>query len=379
MIARAYFRVQRAGFVALFLSALVLLPNSLRAGETPDGKATTEEEPNEPKNWIEFGIGGVITDGDRAQFEQEHRRPGGEVFGGIQDLHYEQTIGKDVQLVLDGHAIFDTNDYGFALELSKPKLGYIRVGFDEFRSWYDGNAGYFRPNGQFFAPIFPEMHIDRGEAWIELGLRVPDWPEITVRYSREFRDGQKDSTMWGDTTLTGIPGATRKIAPAFRDIDETRDIFTFELSKTFTNTDVLLGMRYEHTNNDDELNMIRGAGQLPPAVNPPGAQRFTIQRQKDDVDLFSGHAITETRITDSLWFTTGYSYTTMTNDLTGSRIFGSEFDSAFRCARADARATRPRLYRFVRIRAGGRACLQRQSVLDAVSASQRVDGFSIHA
>ena len=173
------------------------------------------------------------------------------------------------------------------------------------------------------------MHIDRGEAWIELGLRVPDWPEITLRYSREFRDGQKDSTMWGDTTLTGIPGATRKIAPAFRDIDETRDIFTFELSKTFTNTDVLLGMRYEHTNNDDELNMIRGAGQLPPAVNPPGAQRFTIQRQKDDVDLFSGHAITETRITDSLWFTTGYSYTTMTNDLTGSRIFGSEFDSAF--------------------------------------------------
>ena len=228
--------------------------------------ARPKRRPPELKNWIEIGIGGVITDGDRAQFEQEHHRPGDEVFGGIQDLHYEQTIGKDVQLTLDGHAIFDTNDYGIVLELSKPKLGYIRFGYDEFRTWYDGNAGYFRPNGEFFPPPFPEMHIDRGEAWVELGLRVPDWPEITLRYSHEFRDGQKDSTMWGDTTLTGIPGATRKIAPAFRDIDETRDIFSLEASKTFGNTDVLLGMRYEHTNDDDTLNMIRGAGQLPPAV-----------------------------------------------------------------------------------------------------------------
>ena len=107
------------------------------------------------------------------------------------------------------------------------------------------------------------MHIDRGEAWVELGLRVPDWPEITIRYSHEFRDGQKDSTTWGDTTLTGLPvNPTRKIAPSFRDIDETRDIFHFEMSKTFGNTDVLLGMRYEHTKDDDSLNMERGAGQV---------------------------------------------------------------------------------------------------------------------
>jgi hypothetical protein len=338
MIGCASFRIRRAGFAALFVCAVVGINHPLRGGvtangvATPDEKsttsATTEEQTEESKNWIELGIGGVIVDGDRAQFEQEHRRPGDEVFGGIQDLHYEQTIGKDVQLLLDGHAIFDTNDYGVQVELSKPKLGYIRFGYDEFRSWYDGNGGFFRPNGKFFQPPFPEMHIDRGEAWVELGLRLPDWPEITLRYSHEFRDGQKDSTMWGDTTLTGIPGATRKIAPAYRDIDETRDIFTLEASKTFGNTDVLLGMRYEHTENDDSLNMERGVGQLPPVVNPPGSQRFVTQRQKDDVDLFSGHAITETRLTDSLWFTTGYSYTSLTNDLTGSRIFGTDFNAA---------------------------------------------------
>jgi len=149
-----------------------------------------------------------------------------------------------------------------------------------------------------------------------------------VRYTHEFRDGQKDSTMWGDTNLTGT-GVTRKIAPAFRNIDETRDIFTFDLSHTMANTDVLLGMRYEHDENDYSLNMIRGAGQLPPLVAPPGQQRFVTQHQNDDIDLFSGHAIAVTRFDDSFWFTAGYSYTTLQNDLAGSRLPGTTFDAAF--------------------------------------------------
>ena len=307
---------------------------AVRAGETSDGKSTTatttEEQTEEYKNWIELGIGGVITSGDRAQFEQEHRLPGDQPYGGIQDLHYEHAIGKNATLTIDGHAIWDTNDYDVKIDLSQPKLGYIKAGFTEFRSWYDGNGGFFPHNDVFFPPPFPEMHIDRGEAWVELGLRVPEWPEITIRYTHEFRDGQKDSTTWGDTDLTGLPvNPTRKIVPSFRNIDETRDIFAFDAWKTFGNTDVLLGMRYEHNNIDDSLNMERGAGQLPPVVPPPGSQRFVTQREKNDLDLFSGHAITETRLTDSLWFTAGYSYTTMGNDISGSRVFGTDYDATF--------------------------------------------------
>jgi hypothetical protein len=306
-----------------------------RAGETSDGKstatATTEEAP-EYKNWIELGIGGLIINGDAAQFKQEHRMSG-DVFGGIQDMHYEQTVGKNGLFSIDGHAIWDNNDYDIKMELSQPNVGYIKAGYTEFRSWYDGNGGFLSPHGgTWFAPPIPEMHIDRGEAWVELGLRLPDWPEITLHYSHEFRQGQKDSTVWGDTNLTGLQppfNSTRKIIPSFRDIDETRDIFAFDASKTLGNTDVLLGMRYEHNENDDSLNMERGAGQLPPVVSPPGSQRFVTQRQKDDVELFSGHGITTTRFSDSLWFTTGYSYTTLTNDLSGTRIFGTNFDSAF--------------------------------------------------
>jgi hypothetical protein len=314
------------GFAGIFAAAAV------RAGET-DSKAVTTatEEAPEYKNWIELAIGGVITSGDRAQFEQEHRLPGDQPYGGIQDLHFEQTIGKNGLFSIDGHALWDFNDYDITVQLAQPKLGYIKAGFTEFRSWYDGNGGFFPHNDVFFPPPFPEMHIDRGDVWVELGLRVPDWPEITIRYTHEFRFGQKDSTIWGDTNLTGLPppfNPTRKIVPAFRDIDETRDIVSFEAKKTIGNTDVLLGMRYEHNENDYSLNMERGAGQLPPVVPPPGQQRKVTQKQNDDVDLFSGHGITETRLTDSLWFTTGYSYTTLQNDLTGSRIHGTHWNAS---------------------------------------------------
>jgi len=304
-------------------------------GGTTDQKTVataTEEQPEEYKNWIELAIGGVITSGDRAQFEQEHRLPGDQVYGGIQDLHFEGTFDKNGTFSVDGHALWDFNDYDLTIELAKPNFGYIKAGYTEFRSWYDGNAGFFPHNDVFFNPPYPEMHIDRGDAWVELGLRAPNWPEITIRYDHEFRFGQKDSTVWGDTTLTGLVApynSTRKIVPSFRNIDEKRDIFSFEASKTFGNTDVLLGMRYEHNTNDYSLNMERGAGQLPPAVPPPGQQRKVTQQQNDDVDLFSGHGIIETRITDNFWFTAGYSYTTITNDLSGTRIFGTHWDEAF--------------------------------------------------
>lgn len=333
--------------LALFFCAVLSANYPLRGGETSDAKSTTtasaEEESPEGKNWIELGIGGLIIKGDAAQFKQAHRMSG-DVFGGIQDLHYEQALGKKGQFSIDGHAIFDNHDYDVKVELSQPDVGYIRAGYTEFRSWYDGNGGFFPINGQFFPPPHPEMHIDRGEAWVELGLRLPNWPEITLHYSHQFRDGQKDVSIRGDAALTGIlPPVTnqRKIAPAFRDIDETRDIFVAEIVKNFGKTDINLGMRYEHTENDRSLQLWRGAGQfatiLPPPpqwriVGPNGnaaAERFITQREKLKNDIFNGHAISETHFSDSLWFTSAYAYSTLGSDLSGSRIIGTRYNSMF--------------------------------------------------
>ena len=335
----ASFRVFTGGCffkLVLLICAGVSISAVARAGDTNDGKSTadtkatvSETAVEEPKNWIELAMGGTILDGDKAQFEQEHRIPAQTPYGGIESLHYEQALPNDIQLTFDGHALWDFNDYDLRLELSKPKFGYVQFGFDEFRTWYDGNGGWFPHHALFLPPFFPEMHIDRGDVWVEFGLRVPDLPEVTLRYEHEFRDGMKDSTIWGDTALTGlrVGNTTRKFIPSFRNIDEKRDIVALEISKTFDNTDVLLGMRYEHIDDRDDLNMERNAGQLPPPF--AGRQRFVTQHSNDDIDLFSGHAITETRFSDSSWFTAGYSYTTLENDLSGSRTFGTQFDSAF--------------------------------------------------
>jgi hypothetical protein len=311
----------------------------MRAGETPDAKSTpsvsTEEESPDYKNWIELGIGGLSINGDAAQFKQEHRMSG-DVFGGIQDLHYEQTVGKNGQFSIDGHAIFDNHDYDVKMELSQPGLGYIRGGYTEFRSWYDGNGGFFPVNGQFFTPPNQEMELDRGEAWVELGLRMPKLPEITLHYSHQFRDGRKDSTIWGDTILTGLPlpppatnNPTRKIAPAFRDINETRDIFSADILQNFGKTDIGLGMRYEHSEVDDRLQLERNAGQLPPVVAAPGAQRFITNNERNNLDAYNGHVTTETRFSDSLWLTSAYSYSTLTSNISGTRIIGSGYDSMY--------------------------------------------------
>jgi hypothetical protein len=318
--------------IALCGAAALAVP-TLRAGDnkaavTENGTATTVEEETTAKNWIELGIGGANITGDEAQFKQEHRWSG-DIFGGIQDLHFEQSVGKGT-LTIDGHAIFDNHDYDVKVDLSIPNVGYIRVGYTEFRSWYDGNGGYFPGNGLWFPPTHPEDALDRGEAWIELGLRLPKWPEITLHYSHLFRDGRKDSTIWGDSTLTGLAvNPARKIAPAFRDIDETRDIFSAEIVKNFGKTDLGLGMRYEHSEMNDRLQLERAAGQLPPLVAAPGAQRFITQRDQNDLDAFNGHVTTETHFSDTLWFTTAYSYSTLTSDIAGTRIIGSDYNSLY--------------------------------------------------
>jgi hypothetical protein len=306
------------------------VPVPVAVGETKDANGTTKaaEEESSATNWIELTIGGLNISGDEAQFKQEHHASG-DWFGGISDLHYEKTMDKGT-LTIDGHGLLQTHDYDVTINFTQTDVGYIRAGYTEFRTWYDGNGGFFPGTGLWFPPGNAEDTIDRGEAWIELGLRIPKWPEITLHYSRLFRDGQKDSTIWGDSTLTFLPtNPARKLAPAFRDIHETRDIFSLEITHTLGNTDLGAGMRYERSEVDDRLQLWRGAGQLPPLVAAPGAQRFITQRDTNGADSFNGHFTAETRLSDSLMFTAAYSYTTFDADISGTRIIGTDYDTMY--------------------------------------------------
>jgi hypothetical protein len=53
-------------------------------------------------------------------------------------------------------------------------------------TWYDGSGGFFPPNGQWFDIFDDKLAADRGEAWFEAGLTLPDKPVVVFRYSHGF-------------------------------------------------------------------------------------------------------------------------------------------------------------------------------------------------
>ncbi|MHB8519460.1 MAG: porin family protein [Limisphaerales bacterium] len=322
-------RILRAG--ALVLGTWLAGWSSLAAEDAQPAKEGDDKKPAVEKksdekaaeynNWVDMSVGGAVAEGDKAQFQRRYGLPQGSPFGGIEDFHWEKSVGKKGVFQIDGRGIFDNHDYSLKLDLSNPDQGYVRGGYKEFRTWYDGNAGFFPQNGQSFSLYDNALSLDHGEAWFEAGLTRPNVPVLTFRYSHQFRRGQEDSLSWGDTSLTGGFG-TRNIVPSFRDIDEKQDSFQGDLKHTVGKTDFGVGLRYELQNNQDALNIRQYPGE-------PGNDRYLTDKEGIKSDLLNAHAFTESRISDKVLFTTGYSFTSLNSDLSGSRIYGASYDPVY--------------------------------------------------
>jgi hypothetical protein len=149
-----------------------------------------------------------------------------------------------------------------------------------------------------------------------------------VRYEHQYRNGEKDSTSWGSSYMTGVhtTGTSglnyRKFVPSFRDINESRDILTADARHTvFGNTEVNLGFRYEYARNLDALNMRNRPYE--PNQKTTVVDLYTTQVDKLTSDLLNAHVATETRfLNDRLWWTMGYSYTSINSNTEGSRVTG---------------------------------------------------------
>jgi hypothetical protein len=294
--------------------------------------ADLEASPTDFNNWITLGAGGAfINDGDKAQFEHQHDTTAGP-YGGIEDFHLQEFVGKKGLFTADGHAMAANDDYAVRLELSDPDKGFVRAGFTQFRTWYDGNGGFFPPANQFFSLYDNELHIDRGSVWVEAGLTLPDKPSFTLRFEHDYRQGQMDSTSWGDND-TGAGGAPpdRKIVPTFQGIDETRDIIKADVKDKIGNTDAGLGVRYEVDRSDDSLNI-----RLDPAT--ASANRYITQENVEQNDIFNAHGFTETRFNEKVMFSMGGSFTTIDTDLSGSRIYGPSYNAPFSTTYPDSQA-----------------------------------------
>ena len=331
---RGKVRSVAAALIGIWMGVVLVGSAQTNTAPAEESKPAPDTEfkplgPGEYNNWLELAIGSFFVSGNDAQFQQRHQRPAG-VFGGIEDFHWETPVQKQGIFTIDGRGLFDNHDYAVTLSVSHPEKGFIRAGYREFRTWYDGSRGFFPPNGQWFDLFDDEMAMDRGEAWFEAGVTLPNVPVIVFRYSHQFRDGQKGSTIWGDTALTGGLG-TRGIVPSFYDIDERRDIFELDITHTIGNTDFGLGARADFLDQDNSRNMRRRPGETGTTVLGPGTSidRFVTQHDKLEADLFNVHGFTATRIKENTLLTVGGSFTTMDTDISGSRIYGPDYDPIY--------------------------------------------------
>jgi hypothetical protein len=268
-------------------------------------------------NWIDVGLGGFWIGGNKTQAESRRNASRG-AFGGIEDFRFQKTIDQST-LTIDGRALFDQNDYKVALDLRRDDVGYLRLSYDQFRTWYNGDGGYYPPANQWYPLSDDALALDRGNFTFEGGLTSKDKPQVTFKYTHAFREGEKSSTIWGITHPT--INDTRGLSPSVNKIDERSDAFQIDVSKSIKAWDLGVGMRYENGTMDNALHITQSPGE-------PGQQRITDQ-QKTTFDLFNAHAFTETRLRSNLVFSTAYSYSGLDNDISGSRIYGSDFGASY--------------------------------------------------
>jgi hypothetical protein len=269
-------------------------------------------------NWIDMSAGGFISSGNKSQFQQQYQTPGG-AFGGIEDFHYQADVAKGTTLTTDGQAIFDNDDYKLSLGVTKEKLGYARFSYSQYRSWSNGDGGFYPPTGMYYSRSGDALALDHGDLTFEAGLALDNVPKITFKYEHTYQEGDKGSTSWG--YAQPVPGLTRGLSPSFYDINEHSDAVSIDVTHQIKATEVGGGLRYETTKMDDALK----TDQFPGTASD---QKIT-DRQGTKSESYDARAYTETWIKKNLLLSSGVAYADLNNDLSGSRIFGSSFDVGY--------------------------------------------------
>ncbi len=268
---------------------------------------------------IAVSAGGALLNGDRPAFQQlEQQRKDG--FGGIEEFRLTRE-GKTDIFRFDARLLPGNDDYRVAGRYELLEKYYIDAGFEQFRVFYDGSGGYFRPTAASFV-MFPEdLSLARSKFWVEGGVFLPGQTLLKARWERRTRDGTKSSTHWTDTNLVGAAG-TRNIVPSFYDIDEVTDVFTVDLGND-TQEDVKwnVGTRYSKTELDNKRNMRRRPFEA--------ADRIVTQKDETKNDIFTMHGYYLRKISEQLTVSGGAMRTSLDSHLAGSRIYGQSYDPVF--------------------------------------------------
>jgi hypothetical protein len=224
--------------------------------------------------------------------------------GGLDKLTLQRTYENDVSLHVEGRAIMPEEDLKLRLELTKPEVGFMHTGYTEYRKYFDGTGGFFKHFSASSFELDNDLHLDIGSLSLDVGLTVPDWPKLVVGYEHHFKEGRKSLIEWGSVTEGGT---TRKIFPAFKEIDEETDIFKLEIEHDIGKVHVGDQFRYEQyrtgtTRFDEERNL-----------DTDTAETTTVSEDNSH-EALSNTFHMDSHLNEKLYWSLGYLFTTLEGD-----------------------------------------------------------------
>ena len=168
----------------------------------PGTAAASDALPEFDSNYIKFSAGGADVNGSKAAYQArtQNAKTGA---AGIEDLRFDYDLKDKTTLSVTGRALAGQEDYLLNFKLAKEEVGSVEVGYKTFRTYYDG-AGAFFPIGNVWLPLSSRpLYVDRGQFTVQGTIALPKAPVWTFKYTHSTRDGRKDSTIFGDSNLTG--------------------------------------------------------------------------------------------------------------------------------------------------------------------------------
>lgn len=235
--------------------------------------------------------------------------------GGIEALHFETALQKNWFMSMDGKGILNEHDYSIELVFEQPGFNRTAFGFETFRTWSDARTVDIT-GISLIEPFDPSLALDRSKFFIETTFFPSDQLDLTLHYTLRQREGQKASTSWGDS---GLSGYTRNVLPGYRDLDEIQHTVEFEAEYRGDNTTIDGALRWNHAETDNSLNMARGVGEA--------TERYIEHAEDMESDTYTAHSSVEHRVSESLLLTMSAMFSRLDADVTGSRIFGDTIDN----------------------------------------------------